>query len=199
MYVVLTGEVLISRTDPAGNQFVIEVYVKGDALGQFPFFEHDPVRYADASASRATECLLAPRDGVLALLRAKPNLMVCMLSAYSRWIRTRDIHSSETAFQSLAGRVARKLVELASRYGEQGPNGVRISLSLTHETVANMLGASRENVSRALSLLAQRGEVQYTRRSLVIPDLAQLAERYSDFDETRHGVVSRGVRTTKVG
>jgi len=199
MYTVLTGEVLISRTDPEGNQYVIEVYVQGDAMGQLPFFDHDPVRFTDARAGSETECLLAPREAVLALLEAKPNLMVCMLSAYSMWIRTRDMHSSETAFQNLAGRVARKLVELGGRYGEPGPNGVRIPIRLTHETVANMLGASRENVSRALSLLARRGDVHYTRRSLVIPKLADLAERYSDFDVTRHGVVSRGIGSTKVG
>lgn len=199
MYVVLTGEVLISRTDPGGNQYVIEVYVQGDALGQLPFFEHQPVRFADARASKETECLVAPREAVLALLQAKPHLMVSMLRTYAMWIRTRDIHSSETAFQSLAGRVARKLVELGSRYGEPGPDGVRISLRLTHETVANMLGASRENVSRALATLARRGEVHYTRRTLVIPNLAELSERYSDFDETRQGIVNRDAISTKAG
>jgi CRP-like cAMP-binding protein len=199
MYVVLTGEVHVSRTDPGGNQYVIEVYIQGDALGQLPFFDKDPARFTDGCAGTETECLLAPRKAVLALLREKPNLMVSMLSAYSRWIRTRDMHSSETAFQNLAGRVARKLVELGSRYGEPGPDGVRIPIRLTHETIANMLGASRENVSRALSLLAQRGEVRRTKRLLVIPNLADLAQRYSDFDETRHGVVSRGASPTKVG
>lgn len=193
MYVVLTGEVLVSRTDQAGNQFVIEAYLPGDALGQLPFFEDDPVRFTDARAGSPTECVVAPRNDVLSLLRAKPNLMHCMLKVYSVWIRTRDMNSSETAFQSLAGRVARTLVELGGRYGEAVPSGVRIPIRLTHETMANMLGASRENVSRALSLLADRGDVQYTRRSVVIPDLAKLARRYSDFDITRHGVVSRGI------
>jgi len=135
--------------------------------------------------------LLAPKEAVLALLRSKPNLMACVLAVYSNWIRTRDMHASESAFQNLAGRVACKLVELGSRYGEPGPDGVRIPIRLTQETVANMLGASRENVSRALARLARQGEVRHQRGVLVIPRLDELAERYSDFEETPQRMMRR--------
>ncbi len=63
------------------------------------------------------------------------------------------------------------------RYREAGPDGVRIPIRLTQETVANMLGASRENVSRALARLARQGEVRHQRGVLVIPRLDELAER----------------------
>ena len=192
MYVVLGGEVLISRTDPNGNQYVIEVYVRGDAVGQLPFFDDLGIRFTSGCAGDQTECLVAPKEAVLALLRAKPHLMAYMLAVYSNWIRTRDMHASESAFQNLAGRVACKLVELGSRYGEPGPDGVRIPIRLTQETVANMLGASRENVSRALARLARQGEVRHRRGVLVIPRLDQLAQRYSDFEETPQRMVSRG-------
>lgn len=191
MYVVLSGEVLVSRTDPSGNEYVIEVYVRGDALGQLPFFDNDGTRFTNGYAGAETECLLAPKNAVLALLRAKPQLMAYMLAVYSNWIRTRDMHASESAFQNLAGRVACKLVELGSRYGEPGPDGVRIPIRLTQETVANMLGASRENVSRALARLARQGEVIHQRGVLLIPKLEELAERYSDFEETPQRMVRR--------
>jgi len=99
--------------------------------------------------------------------------------------------ASESAFQNLAGRVACKLVELGSRYGEPGPDGVRIPIRLTQETVANMLGASRENVSRALARLARQGEVRHQHGVLVIPRLDELAERYSDFEETPQRMMRR--------
>ncbi len=191
MYVVLSGEILVSRTDPSGNEYVIEVYVRGDALGQLPFFDDNGIRFTNGYAGAQTECLLAPKEAVLALLRAKPHLMACMLAVYSNWIRTRDMHASESAFQNLSGRVACKLVELGSRYGEPGPDGVRIPIRLTQETVANMLGASRENVSRALARLARQGEVRHQRGVLVIPRLDELAERYSDFEETPQRMMRR--------
>jgi len=47
MYVVLSGEILVSRTDPSGNEYVIEVYVRGDALGQLPFFDDHGIRFTN--------------------------------------------------------------------------------------------------------------------------------------------------------
>lgn len=191
MYVLLLGEVVVSRIGPNGEQYVIEVYVRGDAMGQLPFFDDHPVRFTDAVAARPTECFVAPRDAVLALLRERPQLTARMLAAYSRWIRSRDMRTSEAAYRNLAGRVACKLVELASRYGERGPDGIHIPIRITQETLAGMLGASRENVNRALARLARQGEVRRRRSVLVIPDLEDLAERYSDFEESREGFAFR--------
>src|SRR5260370_34284423 len=117
--------------------------------------------------------------------------MIRMLTVYSRWIRTRDLHARDAAFQNPAGRVACKLVELANRYGETSPDGVRIPIRLTQETVANMLGASRENVSRALARLTRQGEVRRKGGVLLIPRLDELAERYSDFEETPQRMMRR--------
>jgi CRP/FNR family cyclic AMP-dependent transcriptional regulator len=191
MSVVITGEVLVSSIGADGDQFILEAYVRGDTIGQLPFFEPAGERLFDATAGRDTECLVATRHAVLALLRARPQLMIRMLSVYSKWIRTRDVYARDAAFQNLSGRVACKLVELANRYGETSPDGVLIPIRLTQETVANMLGASRENVSRALARLTREGEVRRKGGSFLIPKLALLADRYSAFLDTPLGLASR--------
>jgi CRP-like cAMP-binding protein len=197
MSVVISGEVLVSSVGLGGEEFVVEVFVKGDTIGQLPFFEPAGQRLFDAVAGRDTECLVASRQAVLALLRVKPQLMMHMLSVYSRWIRTRDLYARDAAFQNLAGRVACKLVELASRYGEPSPEGVRIPIRLTQETVANMLGASRENVSRALARLGRQGDVNRKGSVLLIPRLDELAERYSAFLDTPSGLTSRAANPVR--
>ncbi len=191
MYALTAGEVRISHTGANGERYVIEVHVAGDVLGQLPFFDHQPLRFTDAVASRPTDCIAVPREAVLDLLVTNARVSARMLATYSRWIRVRDMTASELAFQSLTGRVARKLVELASRYGEDSPDGVRIALQLTHETIADMLGASRENVSRALSRLARQGDVERRGGWLVIPRLGTLRARYSDFYESPEAIAPR--------
>jgi len=198
MSVVLSGEVLVSSVGVGGEEFVVEVYVRGDTIGQLPFFEPAGQRLFDATAGRDTECLVASRPAVLALLQAKPQLMIHMLSVYSRWIRTRDLYATDAAFQNLAGRVACKLVELANRYGEPSPQGVRIPIRLTQETVANMLGASRENVSRALARLGRQGDVNRKGSSLFIPKLEELAEHYSAFLDTPLGLSPRAANPVRL-
>ena len=76
------------------------------------------------------------------------------------------------AFRDIPGRVARKLLELASARGEPVRSGTPIALSLSQRTLAGMVGASRENVNRALSRFSSLGllKVERGRITLLRPE-----------------------------
>ena len=63
------------------------------------------------------------------------------------------------------GRVARLLLDLADESG-----GPRVTRKLTHHTIAQMIGSSRETVSRAMRELVERGLIDVTRREITIRD-----------------------------
>lgn len=56
-------------------------------------------------------------------------------------------------------RVRRKLVQLARGYGHVARDGVRIDFPITHALLAEMIGSSRETVSRAVEQLQRDGVV----------------------------------------
>ncbi len=179
MCLVLEGEVVVSRLGPDGEEYVVEVFVAGDVLGQLHFFERSPTRLLDARAGEATTCWIVPRHDVLRLLERNPKLMLLMLRTYSRWIMQRDMRGAEGAFRNLTSKVVTRLLQLADQYGEATDSGIRISFRLTEATLANMLGASRENVSRALALLIRSGDVRREHGFLLIPRPDDLRTRYS--------------------
>lgn len=193
MYLVMSGEVVVLRLGPAGDEYVVEAFISGDVMGQLHFFDRRPTRLLDARAAAATSCLILPRDEVLGLLESKPALMLSMLRAYSRWIRQRDLLGADGAFRNLTARVVTKLLQLSDRYGEAIAGGVEIRLHLTETTLANMLGASRENVSRALALLLRSGDLRRERGVFLIARPQDLRSRYSwvSSDEARTILVDR--------
>ncbi|GAC1473286.1 MAG: hypothetical protein PVS2B1_15730 [Candidatus Dormibacteraceae bacterium] len=193
MYLVLAGEVVVLRLGPGGDEYVVEAFISGDVMGQLHFFDRRPTRILDARAAAATSCLILPRDGVLRLLERKPELMLSMLRAYSLWIRQRDLLGADGAFRNLTARVVTKLLQLSDRYGEAIAGGVEIRLHLTETTLANMLGASRENVSRALALLLRSGDLRRERGIFLIARPEDLRSRYSwvSLDEARTILVER--------
>ena len=77
----------------------------------------------------------------------------------------RDCQESLSQFASLrhVDRVRHKLVQLARAYGKVGTGGVSLSLPLTHELLADMVGSTRETVTRTLSRLARDGLVRHER------------------------------------
>jgi CRP/FNR family cyclic AMP-dependent transcriptional regulator len=177
VYLILAGEISTSRLGPDGNEYIVEVYISGDVMGQLPLLDERPTRLLHAMAVAPTRCLVFPLAQLRRLIEDRPRLMVPMLATYSRWIRQRDAQASETAFQNLSGRVASKLLELSSLTAT--PPGKTIPIDLPQGRLAGMLGASRENVNRALARLVARGEVQRRGRQLLIPDPNELARRYS--------------------
>lgn len=77
----------------------------------------------------------------------------------------RDCQESLSLFASLRhiDRVRHKLVQLARVHGKVGTGGVSLSLPLTHELLADMVGSTRETVTRTLSQLAREGLVRHER------------------------------------
>jgi CRP-like cAMP-binding protein len=71
-------------------------------------------------------------------------------------------------------RVARRLVELADRFGEPTEFGTRISLPLTPDELASWVGASREAVTKALRILRTHGYVLTHRRTFTVIDIEGL-------------------------
>lgn len=191
MWVIVEGEVQVSRVGPRGEDFVLESYFAGDALGQLPLFDAAPVRVMDAKAATATECLVVRRDALVAHLAAHPRLLLLMVGTYSRWIRQRDLNASEMAFQNLTGKVACKLLELLHLHDEStGGQAVGIGLDLRQHELAAMVGGSRENVNRALQRLLKDGEVRRDGRRWSVTDPARLRERYT-WSAPAEWVVSR--------
>jgi CRP-like cAMP-binding protein len=72
------------------------------------------------------------------------------------------------------GRTARKLLELSDRHGIAVASGMRISIRVPQGELASMVGASRENVNRALSRLITLGAVSFDQGHITILDEARL-------------------------
>lgn len=196
-YVILCGEVVASRLTVQGAEFVVEVFITGDAMGSLHLFEGTPTRILDARASMPTSCLVVPGANMRELLMSRPALMVSMLRTYSRWIRQRDLLDADTAFQNLAGRVVAKLLELSGRFGEATGDETAIRVQLTETTLANMLGASRENVSRAVARLVRSGDVRRENGYVVMPNREGLRARYSSVaTDEAHSNFRRGLERT---
>jgi CRP-like cAMP-binding protein len=177
VFLVLSGEVATSRPGPDGEEYVVEVVLAHDIVGQLPMFDDPPLRLLDGIAAAETRCLVFPLVDLRSLVERRPRLLLPMVAAYAQWIRLRDAHTTEGAFQSLAARLACKLLELHILTGT--PNGAPIALQLPQGKLAAMLGASRENVNRALGRLLERGEVVRSGKHIVITDPDQLMRRYS--------------------
>jgi CRP-like cAMP-binding protein len=115
MYVVISGQVNVSRLGPNGEEFVVDVFLPGDTLGDLSIFEDGLVRMVDCLAAERTVCLAIGRQPLLAFLERNHRIMARVLAALARRVRDRDLLMSETSF-----RAARPAGSMAGRGGRLG-------------------------------------------------------------------------------
>ena len=80
-------------------------------------------------------------------------------------------------FSDVPGRVAKALIDLGERFGKATDVGLLVSHDLTQEELAQLVGASRETVNKALADFAGRNWLKLDGRSVLITDLERLSKR----------------------
>jgi CRP-like cAMP-binding protein len=103
-----------------------------------------------------------------------------IIEVLSGRLRYTTTHAESLAFLDVYGRVARKLLELAGRYGEDQGEGVQIDLQLTQSDLATWVAATREHVNKVLGILRDQGLITIDGHTITLLDPQALRQRLLD-------------------
>jgi CRP/FNR family cyclic AMP-dependent transcriptional regulator len=176
LFVVLDGKVKISRAAADGRENLLAVLGPGEMFGELSLFDPGP---RTATASAITESTLASldHDDLRPLLLERPGLAVHLLQALAQRLRRTNEAMADLVFTDVPGRVAKALLDLAEKFGDDESDGLRVRHDLTQEELAQLVGASRETVNKALSEFASRGWLRLEGRTVLLLDASRLARR----------------------
>lgn len=176
VFLLLSGRARVFRTDDSGRESLLAIRGAGDLLGELSAIDDEP-RSASAVALESLEVAVISGAEFRDALDTVPGLARILLATVVSRLRDADRKRAEFGGADATRRVARRLLELAQRYGEQDDGGVVISVAITQDDLAAWAGASREAVSRALRDLRKAGLVETARRSVRVLDVARLSQR----------------------
>ena len=177
LHVLVDGKIKISRASPDGRENVIAILGPGDLLGELSIFD---AQRRGATATAVVDCALVTlsEEGFHAWLGEHPQVSFSLLRALAERLRQTNEAMADLVFTDVPGRIAKTLLGLAERFGEQvHGGGVRVSHDLTQEELAQLVGASRETVNKALAEFASRGWIRLDGRAVVLLDADRLARR----------------------
>ncbi len=174
--VVVSGRVKVFSLTDRGEEIVLAVRGPGALLGELSAVDGAP-RAASVAALEPVVALVMPTTMFTEYLAAHGRAAMVLLGLIATKLRDSDRKRVEFAAYDTAARVARRLVELADRFGEPDGTGVRISIALSQDELAGWVGASREAVAKALRILRERGFLTTGRRTMTVLDLDGLRRR----------------------
>jgi CRP/FNR family cyclic AMP-dependent transcriptional regulator len=164
LYVVSEGQVKVVLIGEDGREVILSVLSDGDFFGEMSLIDDEP-RSAHVIAMRDSRLLVLRRDDFQQQIQQHPSVALTVLKVLVQRLRQADAKIGGLVLLDVNGRVARLLLDMADESG-----GPRITRRLTHHTIAQMIGSSRETVSRAMRELVERGLIDVTRREITIRD-----------------------------
>lgn len=177
IYVVLSGLVKVSMAPPAGHPVVRDVLGPADVLGATAVFT-DGHFHETATGLTLVRLAWVPAALVRSAVKQNPALAAGWLQALARQVRVRDAALCDMASADVTGRVARCIVMLAQRHGDDRPDGaVHLAHGLTRREFAQLVGAGVETVSRVLAQFVERGWIITGEGEVDVLDAAALRRR----------------------
>ncbi len=165
MYVLREGQVKVTKLSSDGREKILELLEAGDFFGEMSLLDSAP-RSATVKTMTAARVLALSRNDFLSLLRRSPDLAMAVVQELTRRLRQVDEQASSLSFQRVKERTQGVLVRLAR---EDPGQGQRATPPLTHQQIADMIGTSRETVTRVVKGLKQDGWLRQEGKRYVIP------------------------------
>ena len=177
LYAVVDGKVKLSRAAANGQDSLLAILGPGQVFGELSLF--DPGRRSSTVTAVTDQVELASlsHDDLLRLLDWRPSVTRGLLALLSGRLRRANDVIGDLVFADAPRRVAKALLDLAERFGETTDEGVHVRHDLTQEELAQLVGAARETVNKALADFAAKGWVRLESRSVVITDMERIVRR----------------------
>jgi len=171
LFLVRGGRVKVVLVGEDGREVILGILGVGEHFGELSLIDQQP-RSAHVIAMEDASLLVLRSEDFKRRVEAAPEIAWALLTELARRLRRADDKIGGLVLLDVPGRIARLLLDFAD---EQG--GEVIEKPLTHQTIADMIGASRETVSRAMREFQDSGLVTVARRQIRLADRPGLEKR----------------------
>jgi CRP/FNR family transcriptional regulator, cyclic AMP receptor protein len=173
LFVVISGNVAVTRVSNDGKETILSILKEGDFFGEMGVLDASP-RSATIKALRDAEVAILARKDFLELLGRNPQMCLSLVAALSSRLRATNQAIQANAYQDIRTRLASLLLNLERNFGEKVEGGTRLTLRLTNQEMANMIGTTRETVNRMLNKFWDEKLIDMRTANIVVADHAKL-------------------------
>jgi CRP/FNR family cyclic AMP-dependent transcriptional regulator len=163
LYVIQTGKVKVFLNDQHGKEVILSIQGPGECFGEIALLDEAPRSASVMTLENSTMTVISKTDLSECLAR-NPDIALNMIRHLSQRVRALTESVKSLALMDVYGRVAHTLLQLAKE--EDGK--LVISQKLTQQDIANMVGASREMVSRIFKDLLAGGYISVDDKRITI-------------------------------
>jgi CRP-like cAMP-binding protein len=176
LYVIADGKLKLGTSSGDGRENLLSILGPGEMFGELSLFDPGP-RTSTATAVTDAKLLSLGQEKLLPWLAENPKVALQLLARLAQRLRRTNEAVGDLVFSDVPGRVAKALIDLGERFGKKTDEGLFVHHDLTQEELAQLVGASRETVNKALADFAGRNWLKLDGRAVLITDFERLSKR----------------------
>ena len=176
LYVIAEGKLKLGTSSGDGRENLLSILGPGEMFGELSLFDPGP-RTSTATAVTDAKLLSLGQEKLLPWLAENPKVSLQLLARLAQRLRRTNEAVGDLVFSDVPGRVAKALIDLGERFGKKTDEGLFVHHDLTQEELAQLVGASRETVNKALADFAGRNWLKRDGRAVLITDFERLSKR----------------------
>jgi CRP/FNR family transcriptional regulator, cyclic AMP receptor protein len=157
IYVLLEGRMKIYQLSSMGKEIILWFCLPGEVFG-LAETPRGGRRMVYAQACSASEVLTISRTELNQFLHDHPSTALLIIDLLACRLRCLGDMLLNLTVDNVTSRVVKLLIRLAARYGRQlGDEDIYLDINLTHQEIADMVGATRQTVTSVLGELKRKG------------------------------------------
>ena len=176
LYVIVEGKLKLGTSSGDGRENLLSILGPGEMFGELSLLDAGP-RTSTATAVTDVRLLSLGHKQVIPWITAHPQVALDLLERLAQRLRRTNEVVGDLVFSDVPGRVAKALLDLGERFGKVTDEGLYVHHDLTQEELAQLVGASRETVNKALADFASRNWIRLEGRAVLIIDTERLNKR----------------------
>ncbi len=175
MYMIETGSVRVVSIGRTGQELTLNILAPGEIFGELSILDGQQ-RSATAITLAPTVVWLLSQIDLKKFMGEYPPVNQALIQLLVERVRVTARRLEAMTFQDVMGRLAYELLSLAERSGEPGEQGIEITIPLTQVDLATLVGATRESVNKAVSILRSQELIDFDGTGWVIKDQAGMQQ-----------------------
>lgn len=175
VHCVYEGQLKLYKSGTQGRPQIIGLAKPGTMVGHRAVLTDKAHTFTAESLGEARVCYV-DRATFKTLISENPSISDALLKKLAQDLDDAEDRLIDVVEQPVPVRLARLLMSLKDGYGRATSQGLRISLSLTREEMAEMIGTTQETTIRLLSQFRKKGLIRIDDKSITLLDLPQLEE-----------------------
>lgn len=174
IYIIKKGKVKMLKMNQDGDEQILNIFKKDDMIGEVVIFDKEDYP-ATAIALSDIQLYVINSQSLSQIFLEHPQITLKVMKVISSRLRRAQQRIKDFGLKDSKKRLASLILHLSKKHGNKNSNEkIQIKFFLTQQELANMIGTTRETVSRSLKSIEKDGIIDTSRKEITINSIEKL-------------------------